>query len=370
MSDTRPNIFGKAMALDGDKTTTGATCIATSNMIKNKGTISLRVDDLTTTCPKCEQTGKIVTGDRRMMNDGKAQAVDGSIVQCGCPYGANTVIAATPQTNAEGFGSAVSQGIASTTSGLSAAMQNTGSWQQHISPQDITDAPLSESVPRYTVTIYTAAPGTPLNDDRTGQPAFNDTDGKRAVSEAGHMWIGIKEIKNNIPGEESAYGFGPVDHGMWGDGQVVTTDSIHYEKPYYRRTIEITEEQYKKLDEFGELATKRDTRYFDLYYNGANNSCIDFANTALRFAGFNPTVVPKDDISTTGIPHTNPAKHEGTLRVLRNIPAIKLIPAPFPDSELNEEKTNEMPERTLIQEYFLSQSDSPLKNDDITIVKR
>ncbi len=25
----RPNIFGKAMALNGDKTTTGATCIAT-----------------------------------------------------------------------------------------------------------------------------------------------------------------------------------------------------------------------------------------------------------------------------------------------------------------------------------------------------
>lgn len=103
MSDTRPNIFGKAMALDGDKTTTGATCIATSNMIKNKGTISLRVDDLTTVCPLCKQTGKIVTGDSRMMNYGKIQAVDGSVVQCGCPYGTNTVIAGTPYKNAGTF---------------------------------------------------------------------------------------------------------------------------------------------------------------------------------------------------------------------------------------------------------------------------
>lgn len=29
MSEIRPDVYGKAMALDGDKTTTGATCIAT-----------------------------------------------------------------------------------------------------------------------------------------------------------------------------------------------------------------------------------------------------------------------------------------------------------------------------------------------------
>ncbi|WP_275886618.1 hypothetical protein [Morganella morganii] len=37
MSGYRPNIFGKAMAIDGDKTTTGATCIASSGMVKYKG---------------------------------------------------------------------------------------------------------------------------------------------------------------------------------------------------------------------------------------------------------------------------------------------------------------------------------------------
>lgn len=29
MTESRPTIFGKAMALNGDKTSTGATCIAT-----------------------------------------------------------------------------------------------------------------------------------------------------------------------------------------------------------------------------------------------------------------------------------------------------------------------------------------------------
>lgn len=95
MSEKRPNIFGKAMAIDGDKTTTGATCIASSSMIKYKGTPAVIVGDLTTTCPQCKQTGTIATGDSRMMNNRKPQAVDGSIVQCGCPYGSNTIIAAS-----------------------------------------------------------------------------------------------------------------------------------------------------------------------------------------------------------------------------------------------------------------------------------
>ncbi|MEM7873181.1 PAAR domain-containing protein [Morganella morganii] len=88
------------MAIDGDKTTTGATCIASSSMIKYKGTPAVIVGDLTTSCPQCKQTGTIATGDSRMMNNRKPQAVDGSIVQCGCPYGSNTIIAKASPANA------------------------------------------------------------------------------------------------------------------------------------------------------------------------------------------------------------------------------------------------------------------------------
>ncbi|WP_413491562.1 hypothetical protein [Morganella psychrotolerans] len=45
----------------------------------------------------------MITGESRISNHGKAQAVDGSIVQCGCPFGSNVVIAATPYRNAEPF---------------------------------------------------------------------------------------------------------------------------------------------------------------------------------------------------------------------------------------------------------------------------
>ncbi|MDH0356392.1 PAAR domain-containing protein [Morganella sp. GD04133] len=141
MSGYRPNIFGKAMAIDGDKTTTGATCIASSSMIKYKGTPAVIVGDLTTSCPQCKQTGTIATGDSRMMNNRKPQAVDGSIVQCGCPYGTNTVIAVTSPAEFQGFGSVISQGISAVTSGMSAAMQNVASWQEHIPPQYINNAP-------------------------------------------------------------------------------------------------------------------------------------------------------------------------------------------------------------------------------------
>lgn len=49
----RPNIFGKSMALNGDKTSTVATCIATINNAIADGKAMLRVGDPTTECPKC-----------------------------------------------------------------------------------------------------------------------------------------------------------------------------------------------------------------------------------------------------------------------------------------------------------------------------
>ena len=73
MSKLRPNIFGKAMAINGDKTTAGATCIATIQNVKLSSKMALRVGDPTTICPKCGQAGKIVTGENRINNHGKVQ---------------------------------------------------------------------------------------------------------------------------------------------------------------------------------------------------------------------------------------------------------------------------------------------------------
>ncbi|HGN0024429.1 TPA: PAAR domain-containing protein [Proteus mirabilis] len=93
MSGVRPIIMGKAMALNGDKTTTGATCIATIETVTCFNKKALRVGDPTTNCPKCGQPGTVISGQQGFLNHGKLQAVHDSLVQCGCPAGTNKVIA-------------------------------------------------------------------------------------------------------------------------------------------------------------------------------------------------------------------------------------------------------------------------------------
>ncbi|WEF10965.1 S-type pyocin domain-containing protein [Pectobacterium actinidiae] len=94
---SRSNVYGRGQALEGDKTTTGAVCIASLSNDIEYGRRVLRVGDKTTPCPKCGKPGEIVSGELRDTNMGRAAAVDGSIVLCGCPTGANKVIAPVGQ---------------------------------------------------------------------------------------------------------------------------------------------------------------------------------------------------------------------------------------------------------------------------------
>ncbi|MFZ4217857.1 S-type pyocin domain-containing protein [Enterobacter ludwigii] len=88
----RTDCYGRGQGLDGDITTTGARCIASSTDT-DMGRRLLRVGDITTRCPKCGKPGEIITGEPRDSNMGKDAAVDGSEVRCGCPPGKNRVIA-------------------------------------------------------------------------------------------------------------------------------------------------------------------------------------------------------------------------------------------------------------------------------------
>lgn len=101
----RMNIFGKGQGLDGDKTSTGATCIANQARGFNEGRRWLLEGDKTTPCPSCGEEGTIIDGESRWRQDGLPAVVDGTQVQCGCPPGNNYVLApleqrATPQTGA------------------------------------------------------------------------------------------------------------------------------------------------------------------------------------------------------------------------------------------------------------------------------
>ena len=93
----RSDCYGRGTALEGDKTTTGAICIASMSNDTEHGLRVVRVGDKTTPCPKCGETGIIVSGEPRDTNNGKIAAVDGSIVHCGCPSGSNLIIAPAGQ---------------------------------------------------------------------------------------------------------------------------------------------------------------------------------------------------------------------------------------------------------------------------------
>ncbi|VEI21321.1 Uncharacterized conserved protein [Serratia plymuthica] len=94
MSINRGSIcHDKNLGLNGDKTTTGATCYASITGWSVDGVLLLYVGDKTSPCPKCGKIGEIITGDSRHTNGRHIAAVDGSIIRCGCPSGTNVLIA-------------------------------------------------------------------------------------------------------------------------------------------------------------------------------------------------------------------------------------------------------------------------------------
>ena len=85
-------VHGKNVGLHGDKTSTGAQCIAARPGMSVMGLWKLYIGDKTTPCPKCGKVGVIVSGDPRCSNS-VAVAVDGAEILCGCPLGINFLIA-------------------------------------------------------------------------------------------------------------------------------------------------------------------------------------------------------------------------------------------------------------------------------------
>lgn len=176
----------------------------------------------------------------------------------------------------------------------------------------------------YTVTVYVAAPGTPLKDGGT--------------SAAGHMYLSVSH-----DGETRGFGFAPAVHGASsGPGAVTGGDVDNYKNPFYARTMEISREQYEKITAYGSESKKHG---FNQEYNGLSNSCIDFTWGALNHAGIHRQVRSQQDTT-----------FEGALKPLDNKREIKSIQAPFPDSKLNTEVDHAMPKRTFKQ-WLISENE-------------
>ncbi|WP_154235702.1 hypothetical protein [Xanthomonas oryzae] len=85
--------------------------------------------------------------------------------------------------------------------------------------------------------------------------------------------------------------------------------TLNYQGREYSRTIEITQAQYDAMKNFGDNPAADG---FSTYYNGLNNSCIDFTWKALEKGGLNPSGFQGDLWPTNNIesPLKNPLKHQ------------------------------------------------------------
>ncbi len=210
---------------------------------------------------------------------------------------------------------------------------------------------------RYTVEIVIAAPGTPLVDERGVQKVV---DGVPQTSGPGHMFY----VLHGPDKTTRSFGFAPTEHGsMNGPGEVMKTDAVEYRNPHYSRTLEISEQQYRKLEAFG---AHPDKYGFDLQYKDVRNNCVDFTWEALNHAGIQRK--SSIDVNALGgpagqllpdvrIPLDIKGAGKDAFRPLRNIHGVDSIDPPFPDSELNQRKTNPLPERSLKQ-HMLSDAES------------
>ncbi|WP_326937897.1 calcium-binding protein [Frateuria sp. Soil773] len=123
------------------------------------------------------------------------------------------------------------------------------------------------------------------------------------------MWYEL----NDGFGNTESYGFAPIEHGSpFSDGRVYVDDSSNYESRAYTRTIEISQNQYEVLQSFGRDPASYG---FDLYYNGLDNSCVDFTWKALSEVGLNPSAFEGDIWPTNNIDDVKaikPPKRFGT----------------------------------------------------------
>jgi hypothetical protein len=190
----------------------------------------------------------------------------------------------------------------------------------------------------YLIHIYIAAPGTPLL-----LPPYG-------TSTPGHMFYVTEH-----GAEKTSYGLAPIKHGDFnGPGKVYKDDDQNYENPLYRRTLEITKEQYQKLKNFGD---KPERFGFSTYYADVRNNCVDFTWKALEVAGLNATVTASG-MRNNGAKHVPRVHYEGRLKPTHNIRDVQTIQPPIPNSPHNREKRNAMPKRDFKQ-WMLSESNQP-----------
>lgn len=188
---------------------------------------------------------------------------------------------------------------------------------------------------KYTLTLYIAPPGGKRVDDK-GNPLPD--------SEPGHVYYAIQKTG----GDKRAYGFSPAvefsaeqlwrNKGISLPGHVVPDEHKTYANPAYMRTMEISKEQYEKLQAFGEASLQPDHarrvaeltqgKFSTEKYNVFDNSCVDYVFHALRYSGVYNHKIPKpsSEMNEFGERVFKMTEDDGEANVLFNARIFNQIP--------------------------------------------
>lgn len=310
----------------GDPTSHGGTVISgsPSHTIGGKG-MARKGDKVD--CPQKYPDGsphgvnEIIEGEDRMPIEGVPVALEGMRSVCGC-----TLIGTGNATYGDDTEAAPTASRASSAKPASPFVKTASTAHPSGKPAPLATRAAAPAAPaRFVVTIYAAAPGTPLAIDG-------------GTSLPGHMYYTISDFKSPT----KSYGFAPIKHGaLMGGGRIPPDDLENYKNPRYSRTLEISKPQYDALRAFGD---DPENFGFSKYYEHAKNNCVDFVWNALRKAGLVATTVyaKSMDWGTT-------RQYEGELKPNENMEAIRSIKPPFTSSDLNTERINSLPTRTTLQ---------------------
>lgn len=138
----------------------------------------------------------------------------------------------------------------------------------------------------YYLTVYIVARGCPTVNEY-GEPG--------EPSKTGHMRISI----DSPVGLKQPYGFHPaVDGKPISEGKVKTMDLHTYREIYYQKRFPITEDMYRKLQNYCENARIHHT--FGPYI-GFGNACVDFAWDVMCAAGIYPLFLDHEAWPTNNV---------------------------------------------------------------------
>ncbi len=102
-------------------------------------------------------------------------------------------------------------------------------------------------------------------------------------STGGHMWYVLSDGNGN----EKSFGFESQFDQAFGPGRITPFDNVAYQQTSYETTIELTEDQYNKLEDFSKDPRSGEFGFNDKRYNLFTNSCVDFVFSSLKVIGYN-----------------------------------------------------------------------------------